>query len=69
MYLARDVLMFLDIVCKNTNKIYEEFGLDLGYYCSTSHPVMDLILKISKEKKKNKCIKWMAMWRKWAMWR
>jgi hypothetical protein len=49
LYLASDVLTLLDIVCKNTDKIYGEFGLDLGYYFSTPHLVMDLFLKISKE--------------------
>jgi hypothetical protein len=29
------------------DKIHEEFELDLGYYFSTPHLVMDLILKIS----------------------
>ena len=47
MYLASDILTFLDIVCENTDKIHEEFGLYLGYYFSTPHLVMDLILKIS----------------------
>jgi hypothetical protein len=46
-YLASDVLTLLDIVCKKMGKIYEEFGLDMGYYFSTPHLVMDLILKIS----------------------
>ena len=49
MYLASDVLTLLDIVCKNTDQIYSEFGLDIGYYFSTPHLVMDLILKISRE--------------------
>ena len=30
MYLASDLLTLLDIVCKKTDKIHEEFGLDLG---------------------------------------
>ena len=34
---------------QKTDKIYGECGLDLGYYFSTPHLVMDLILKISKE--------------------
>jgi hypothetical protein len=46
---ASDVLTLLDIVCKNTDQIYSEFGLDIGYYFSTPHLVMDLILKISRE--------------------
>ena len=33
------------------DKILEEFGLDFWYFISTSHLVMDLILKISNEKK------------------
>jgi hypothetical protein len=49
MYLASDVLTLLDCFCKNTDKIYLEFGFDLGYYFSTPNLVMDLILKISKE--------------------
>ena len=49
LYLASDVLTLLDIVCKNTDQIYSEFGLDIGYYFSTPHLVMDLILKISRE--------------------
>ena len=44
------MLTLLDIMCKNTDKIYEEFNLDLGYYFSSPHLVMDLILKISGEK-------------------
>ena len=48
-YLASDLLTLLDILCKNTHETYGEFGLDLGYYFSTPHLVMDLILKISKE--------------------
>jgi hypothetical protein len=47
--LASDVLTLLDVVCKNTDQIYSEFGLDIGYYFSTPHLAMDLILKISKE--------------------
>ena len=43
LYLASDVLTLLDIVCKNTDQIYSEFGLDIGYYFSTPHLVMDLI--------------------------
>ena len=50
LYLSSDVLTLLDIMCKNTDKIYEEFNLDLGYYFSSPHLVMDLILKISGEK-------------------
>ena len=49
LYLASDVLTLLDIVSKNTDQIYSEFGLDIGYYFSTPHLVMDLILKISRE--------------------
>ena len=37
-------------MCKNTDKIYGELNLDLGYYFSSPHLVMDLILKISGEK-------------------
>ena len=33
-YQASDVLMFLDIVCKNTEKPYEEIGLNLEFYLS-----------------------------------
>jgi len=47
MYLASDVLTFLNIISKNTDKIYETFGLDLGQYFSTPYLVIDLILKIS----------------------
>jgi len=50
MYPASDVLTLLNIVCRNTDKIYEEFWLDLRYYFSTVHLVIDLILKISSEK-------------------
>ena len=46
---ASDASTVLDIVCKNTGKIYEEFELDLGYYFSTPHLVMDTIHKISQE--------------------
>jgi hypothetical protein len=49
MYLGSDVLTLLDIVCKNIDQIYSEFRLDIGYYFSTPHLVMDLILKISRE--------------------
>jgi hypothetical protein len=49
LYMANDVWTLLDIVCKKTDKIYGEFGLDLGYYFSTPHLVMDLIIKISKD--------------------
>ena len=45
MHPVSDVLTPLDIVCKNKDKICEEFGLDLGHYFSTPHPVIDLILK------------------------
>ena len=47
MYLESDLLTLLDIVCKNTHKIDEEFGLDVGWYFSITYLVMDLILKIS----------------------
>ena len=50
MFLASDILMLLLIVLKNTDKIYEEFGLDLEYYFSTPYRVIDLILRISNEK-------------------
>ena len=49
MYLASDVLTLLDIVCKNTDQIYSDFGLYISYYFSTLHLVMDLILKMSRE--------------------
>jgi len=48
-YLASDALTLLDFLYRNADKIYSEFGLDLGYYFSTLHLIMDLILKISKE--------------------
>ena len=35
---------------KNIDKIYKEYGLDLGYYFSTPRVAMDLIIQISKEK-------------------
>ena len=50
MHLASDVLMLLASESKKTDEIYEELRLDLGYYLSTPHPAMDIILKISKEK-------------------
>jgi len=34
-------------VCKNTDKIYEEFDTGLGYYFSNPHIILDLILKTS----------------------
>jgi hypothetical protein len=43
------VLTLLDIVCKNTVQIHSEFGLDIGYYFSTPHLVMELTLKITRE--------------------
>ena len=49
MYMASDVLKYLHIVFKSKNKI-KEFWLDLGYYFSTTHLVLDLILKTSNEK-------------------
>ena len=50
MYLTSDLLMLLNIVRKNTDKLYEEFVLDLRHYFSTANLVMDLILKLSHEK-------------------
>ena len=49
--LAIDEMTLLEIACKRTDKIYLEFGLDFGYYISSPHLVMNLILKISKEEK------------------
>jgi len=49
MYLASEILTLLDIVCKNTEKICQEFGFDLGYCFLTPHLMMDLILKVGKE--------------------
>ena len=49
MCLSGDVLTLLDIVCKTVDNICEKFGLDLGYYFSTPHQVMDLILRISRK--------------------
>ena len=44
-YMTSAVSTLLNIVCKNTDKIF----LDFGYNFSTPHLMMDLILKISVE--------------------
>ena len=43
------LLTLLHIVRKKTDKIYQKFWFDLGYYFSTPNKVKDLILKISKK--------------------
>ena len=50
MPLASEIMTLLDILCKNTDKIYEEFGLELGYYFTTPLLVMDLIFETRDEK-------------------
>ena len=50
MYLASDVLTLMNYVCKKTDTIYMELGLDLGYYFLTPHLVINLFLETSDEK-------------------
>ena len=50
MYLVIDLLTLLDIVCKNTDEIYQGFGLDWINDFWNPQLVMDIILQISNEK-------------------
>ena len=50
MYLSSDVLTLLYIICKNTDKIYDAFRFDLGYYFLNPSIMMDLVLQINNEK-------------------